>query len=213
MLTLFHTAQSNVDVFDALLRQIAPDVPVTHVVDEAILQEARAAGVINEAIIRRVDASMTQLTSRESFVLCTCSTIGGLAEQTSGQVLRVDRPMAERAVSLGSRILIAATLQSTLAPTRALLMDVARAEGKAIQLTDLFIDSAWPIFERGDKSGYAREVARCVAVEVAREHVDVVVLAQASMHEAEALCAHLPVPVLSSPRLGLSAALTAVGVL
>ncbi len=207
MLVLFHTAQSNAELFDALLKQIAPDVPVQHIVDEAILREARAAGAVTDTMITRVDTTMSQVISHDSFVLCTCSTIGGLAEQTSERVLRVDRPMAERAVSLGPRILVAATLQSTLEPTRALLMDVACAMNRPIHLTELFIESAWPYFESRDKDGYAREIARCVEDAVTRNSYDAVVLAQASMHEAEALCAHLPVPVFSSPRLGLEAAL------
>ena len=207
MLTLFHTAASNRDLFDALLKQIAPDVPVRHVVDEAILREARAAGAVTDTMIARVDSEMANVLRNASFVLCTCSTIGGLAEQASERVLRVDRPMAERAVSLGSRILVAATLQSTLGPTQSLLMDVACAMNRPIHLTELFIESAWPYFESGDKDGYAREIARCVEDAVTRDAYDAVVLAQASMYEAEALCAHLPVPVMSSPRLGLEAAL------
>ncbi len=207
MLTLFHTAASNRDLFDALLKQIAPDVLVQHIVDEAILREAREAGAVTDTMITRVDTTMSQVISPDSFVLCTCSTIGGLAEQTSERVLRVDRPMAELAVSLGPRILVAATLQSTLAPTQALLMDAARAANRSVQLTELFIATAWPFFERGDKEGYAREIARCVEDAVTSNSYDAVVLAQASMHEAEALCAHLPVTVLSSPRLGLEVAL------
>jgi len=38
---------------------------------------------------------------------------------------------------------------------------------------------------------------------------DVIVLAQASMAAAEPFCADLPCPVLSSPRLGLLAAINA----
>lgn len=208
MLTFFHTAPANVETFDALLRQIAPDVPVRHIVDEAILREVRHAGAVTPDVVKRVGAAMAQVIN-QSFVLCTCSTIGGLAEQASERVIRVDRPMAGRAVSLGSHIAVAATLKSTLEPTTALLLDVARQANRAIRITEVFIPNAWPIFERGDREGYAREIARCVAQAYAENAFDVIVLAQASMADAEPLCAHLPVSVLSSPRLGVEAAVKA----
>jgi len=207
MLTLFHTAPSNRDVFDALLKRLAPDVPVRHIVDEAILREALAAGAVTDVMVARVRETLTPIIDQGSLVLCTCSTIGGLAEQASPHVLRVDRPMAERAVALGKRILVALTLPSTLEPTKMLLFDAARAAGREVQLTELVIDTAWPFFERGDKVGYAQHIARQVEAACATDAVDVVILAQASMHEAEGLCTHLGVPVLSSPRLGLEAAL------
>ena len=120
MLTLFHTAESNVAVFDALLKQMAPDVPVKHIVDEAVLREAVAAAAVTPHLVQHVNATLTDVTADGAFVLCTCSTIGGLAEAAGPNVLRVDRPMAEKAVSTGSHIAIAATLKSTLhshAPT------------------------------------------------------------------------------------------------
>jgi len=209
MLTLLHTAASNVAVFDALLRALAPDIPARHVVDEAILREVREAGTVTPLVAGRLAERLAQLAADGSPVLCTCSTIGGLAESSHPNVLRVDRPMAERAVSLGQRIGVAATLQSTLLPTTALLRDVAHKSGRSVELTELFIPSAWPFMERGDTEGYAREIAARLAEACATRTFDVIVLAQASMAVAEPSCAHLPCPVLSSPRLGLLAAISA----
>jgi len=209
MLTLLHTAASNVAVFDALLRALAPDIPARHVVDEAILREVREAGTVTPSVAGRLAERLAQLAADGSPVLCTCSTIGGLAESSHPNVLRVDRPMAERAVSLGRRIGVAATLQSTIVPTTALLHDAARKADKAVELTEIFIRSAWPFMERGDAEGYAREIAARLAEACAAQTFDVIVLAQASMAVAEPLCADLPCPVLSSPRLGLLAAISA----
>ncbi len=207
MLTLFHTATSNVAVFDALLKQMAPDVPVKHIVDEAVLREAVAAGAITPHLVEHVNAQMAGVIQQGGFVLCTCSTIGGLAEAAGPNVLRVDRPMAEKAVAAGSRIAIVATLKSTLIPTRRLIEQVGAEMSKPAQISEWFIESAWPFMERGDKAGYFAEIARCVETNLKREPADAVVLAQASMAGAEPLCAHLTTPVFSSPRLGLEAAL------
>ena len=78
---------------------------------------------------------------------------------------------------------------------------------KPVQISEWFIESAWPYMQRGDKAGYFAEIARCVEENLKHEPVDVVVLAQASMAGAEPLCDHLAVPVFSSPRLGLEEAL------
>lgn len=207
MLTLLHTAPSNVAVFDALLKELAPDLPVKHVVDEAILREVAEAGTVTPTVVGRVDETLSGINDGDSFVLCTCSTIGGLAEAGRPNVLRVDRPMAEKAVSLGTRIGVAATLQSTLEPTTALIRDVAQKAGKPVEITELFLASAWPLMQHGDKDGYAREIASKLAEACAAQTFDVIVLAQASMAVAEPVCAGLPCPVLSSPRLGVEAAL------
>lgn len=210
MLTLFHTSASNVEVFDALLQQIAPDMPVKHVVDEAVLREAVAAGAVTPQLTQLVNAAMVDVMCDDGVVLCTCSTIGGLAENAGPNVLRVDRPMAEKAVRIGNRIALAATLKSTLVPTRQLVEQVSAEMHKPIDIQEWFIESAWPFMQRGDKAGYFAEIARVVEEHVKRESVDVVVLAQASMAGAEPLCAHLGTPVFSSPRLGLEAALKQV---
>jgi hypothetical protein len=215
MLTLLHTASSNVAVFDELLKGIAPGLPVRHVVDEAILRQARDAGTITPELVERVDASVRSAIDRAELVLCTCSTVGGLAEaagsRAGARVLRVDRPMAVRAVSIGPRIGIAATLKSTLEPTAALVHQVAQETGRPVEVTALFIGSAWPIMERGDPGGYAREIATHLEATCANTVYDAIVLAQASMAIAEPLCNGLPCPVLSSPRLGLEAALRELG--
>ena len=211
MLTLFHTAATNEPLFANLLNEIAPDVPVRHIVDETILPYAREHGV-NEQLQQRVaDTILGAIQHGSEVVLCTCSTIGGCAEAvqagTDKTVQRVDRAMAEKAVALGSRILVAATLASTLQPTCELVRDAAAKAGKEVELIEVLCASAWPKFEAGDREGYFAEIAAELRNVAAQG--DVVVLAQASMAGAAALCADLPIPVLSSPRLGLEAAVNA----
>ena len=211
MLTLFHTAATNEPLFASLLNDIAPDIPARHIVDETLLPYAREHGV-NEQLQQRVaDTILGAISEGSEVVLCTCSTIGGCAEavqsRTEKTVQRVDRAMAEKAVNTGSRIIVAATLATTLAPTCELVRDAAAKAGKDVQLIEVLCASAWPKFEAGDREGYFAAIAaelRNVATQG-----DVVVLAQASMAGAAALCADLPIPVLSSPRLGLEAAVNA----
>ena len=60
-------------------------------------------------------------------------------------VLRVDQPMADRAVATAQRIGVIATLPTTLEPTADLIRRRAAAAGKNIELDDALCDGA---FER-----------------------------------------------------------------
>ena len=172
-----------------------------HIVDESLLNDARAAG-ITPALAGRVRERIAEA-GPAATVLCTCSTIGGCAEQAGA--LRVDRAMAERAVASGPRIILAATSASTLEPTRRLLEEVAAAAGRPVRIAELLCADAWAWFEAGDQPAYLAAIAAALRANAAAG--DVIVLTQASMAGAAALCPDLAVPILSSPRLGLEAAL------
>lgn len=210
-LAFIHTAPVHIATFDQLLADAAPNIAAHHIVDERLLADARAQGLTPE-ITQRVAMLVQQaFDAGAAVVVCTCSTIGGCAEAIGlpgKPVQRIDRAMAEQAVALGTRIVLVAALRSTLEPTRALLQDAARRTGKTISIVDVVCDHAWAYFERGDQAGYVEDIAACL--QAAATSCDVIVLAQASMAQAAALCADLPVPILSSPRLGLEAAIQAL---
>lgn len=210
-LVLLHTAPANVATFSALLQELAPDIPTEHVLDEQLLIDARNAGTVTPELAERIKARILAADEDTGLVLCTCSTIGSAAEAVThpaaGPVLRVDRAMAEEAVSRGSRILVAAALASTLAPTRSLIEEVAEQMGKAVVIEELLCAGAWERFEGGDQAGYWRTIADCLRAHAAK--ADVIVLAQASMAGAAEYCTDLAVPILSSPRLGVAAAIAA----
>jgi hypothetical protein len=211
-LVMLHTAESNRAMFGALMAELAPDVPVEHIVDEAALREACACGVVTAPLRRRVCDTLLGAADRGArVVLCTCSSIGGAAgiaaQLTDRPVLRIDRPMAEEAVARGERIVVAATLSTTLGPTRDLVLDAAREAGRKVAIHELLCDRAWERFEVGDQESYLDEIA--ARLRSADALGDILVLAQASMARAIDRCPGLTVPVLTSPRSGLIAAIRA----
>lgn len=106
--------------------------------------------------------------------------------------------MAARALQAGRRIAVIAALDSTLAPTLALLEEEASAADHEVETTPIVAKGAWDMFEAGDQAGYVECVER--TARAAAPTADVVILAQASMAPAEALLTDLPTPVFSSPR-------------
>ncbi|MFF4182466.1 aspartate/glutamate racemase family protein [Streptomyces sp. NPDC001691] len=209
MLALLHTSPVHVPVFDALRDQDAPGLELRHLVDEQLLGRARESGP--QAVAGAVTAALAEAVAQGAdAVLCTCSTIGGVAEAASATlgvpVLRVDRPMAAAAVAIGPRVAVVAAIESTLGPTVELIRE--EAGPRPLEVRTVVAEGAWPHFESGDTQAYLAAVAATVD---ALTDVDVVVLAQASMAPAAARTS-IGVPVLSSPRPGLRAAAAVVGV-
>lgn len=201
MLALLHTSAVHVPVFDALRDRDHPGLRMRHLVSDELLADARTAGPGAVAgRVRRVLAGA--VADSATAVLCTCSTIGGVAEPESVgpgvPVLRVDRPMAVAAVASGSRIAVIAAPESTLEPT----VELIREEGPQPDVRPLLAEGAWELFEAGGRGGYLDAVARVVRRVTDAEEI---VPAQASMADA-ADRVRSAVPVLSSPRLGLAAA-------
>jgi hypothetical protein len=118
-------------------------------------------------------------------VPATCSTLGGVAEAGTADagvpVLCVDRPMAAAVVGLGPRVVVLATLESTLGPTYGLVEDEAVRAGRPVAVRTYLLDDAWRAFEAGDTERCVRPVAD------AADRIggaDAMVLAQASMAPA-----------------------------
>ena len=211
-LSFLHTSPVHVATFRALLADLAPDIPTRHVVDESLLSEARLAGETTPALKERIASTLLAMQDLgAAVVVCTCSTIGAIVEGLNGSMravlLRIDRPMAREAVARGSRIVVAATLASTLVPTHELIASAALQARKQVEIIDLPCETAWGYFEQGKQEAYLQEIAQ--QVQYAATLGDVIVLAQASMARASEFYTDLPVPVLTSPRSGLQAAIHA----
>ena len=73
-----------------------------------------------------------------------------------------------------------------------------------MQITELLVDEAWGHFVNGNIEWYIDTIVKAL-IERATGF-DVVVLAQASMAAAEDRCTSIDVPILSSPLLGVEAA-------
>ncbi len=218
-LAFVHTAALHVTGFQAQLDALAPGTPVEHHVDESLLAEARRVGLQDTALRERVQQAMhAAAASGAAVVVCTCSTVGGLAEATPTQgrfiAQRIDRAMADQAVQRGPAVLVLAALDSTLAPTAALIEDSARRLGRPVQIRTQLIAGAWARFEAGDLPGYHATIAAAIAAAPCAlpPGPGVRVLAQASMAGALALLDPAEAPPLSSPGLGVLAALAAAGV-
>ena len=210
MLAFLHTSPVHVETFQRLVSEVDAAIPIRHEVRKQLLARVRAAGAMTEAVRTEVADAIRMLAGDGAkLIVCTCSTIGAIAEAAPVSkgvlVMRIDRPMAEQAVASGRRIIVLAALQSTLEPTINLLRQIASDTQREVEAREVLCTSAWPFFEREDHATYVAEIAK--TIEAVALPSDLVLLAQASMAPAAGLVHHLNIPILSSPRLGVEAAL------
>lgn len=206
VIAFVHTALGLPPVFDALADELLPGVERFHLADESLLGVTRRAGRLTPATSRRVLTTIeSAVDAGADLVVVTCSSIGAAVEAAQPfvdvPVLRIDEPMADAAVRMGTTIGVLATLQTTLEPTTDLVSRRAAAAGEEVRVVSRLCDGAFDALARGEREQHD-ELVRAGLEELARE-ADVIVLAQASMARVVEAVADVGVPVLSSPRLGM----------
>ena len=207
-LGLIHTSATLVPVFAQLCREKLTGVDTFNLADDSLIKDVIARGTLTPLTSRRVaDHIASAELAGADLILVTCSSIGPAVEAAAAQarvpVLRVDRPMADRAVATGRRIGVVATLRTTLEPTADLIRRRAVAAGRTIELTSRLCEGAFDALMAGNAAQHDAAVA--AVLRDLGPTVDVIVLAQASMARVvETLPPEArPVPILSSPALAV----------
>jgi Asp/Glu/hydantoin racemase len=207
-LALIHTSATLVPVFAQLCKEKLPGVATFNIVDDSLVRAIGAKGALTADIARRVAAYIESAESGGAdFILVTCSSIGPAVEAAapfvSVPVLRVDQPMADRAVHAGRRIGVIATLPTTLNPTSDLVRRRAAATGRAIELTSRLCEGAFEALMSGDAAKHDAMVA--AALRDLAKQVDVILLAQASMARVVDTLApeDKRVPIFASPPIAI----------
>lgn len=206
-ISILHTSFVSVETLNALCRELIPDAEVRNIIDDSLLPEVVANGGITPGVVRRMRAYAQQAEDwGADVILNQCSSVREAALEAAKAVripiVPVDGAMAERAVSLGERIAVVATVASTMKPSVALVEEAARRAGKPVTVVPVLVDGALTVLmQEKDQAKHNRLVRE--AIERVVDSVDVIVLAQGSMVVLLDELTHLAKPVLSSPRLGI----------
>ena len=207
-LGLVHTSATLVPMFAELCSKYLPNVKVFNIVDDSLIKNTIACGELTASTSKRVvNYAASAQEAGADFILFTCSSIGPAVETaatlTGVPVLRVDQPMADKAVQTGKRIGVIATLSTTLEPTSDLVRRRAIAAGKEIELKAVLCEGAFDALMSGDAATHDKKVGDALKQLV--NEVDVIVLAQASMARVvDTLSdAEKKVPILASPPIAI----------
>lgn len=200
----------------ALCDEMMPGVMVYQIIDDSLIKEVNANGGPTYGVKRRLYAYYQQAESLGvDAILNQCSSVGEVVDAIkpfiSVPIVKVDEAMAEKAVSLGKRIAVVATVPTTVGPSVRLIEQKAREAGKEIEIeTHLVKDAMMILIEKGDVETHNSMVLG--EVEAAAESCDVVVLAQGSMTVLLPLLGRIKKPVLTSPKLGVERVKEVLGI-
>ena len=209
-LGLIHTSATLVPVFQELVEKHlkGKDIQVFNIVDDSLIKNTIERNALTSDTARRVvDYVGSAEAAGADYILVTCSSIGPAVETAatlaSVPVLRVDQPMADEAVKMGSRIGVVATLATTLEPTSDLVRRRALVAGKEIEVTSRLCEGAFGALMGGNPEQHDQMVAH--ALKDLATKVDVIVLAQASMARVvgQLSDADKKVPILASPDIAM----------
>ncbi|GAB3988223.1 aspartate/glutamate racemase family protein [Spirosoma daeguense] len=207
-LGLIHTSATLVPVFQQLCCEYLPGIQTFNIVDDSLVRNIIQRGELTTDIARRVGNYVSSAENAGAdFILVTCSSIGAAVEAsaplTNVPVLRVDQPMADKAVEIGQKIGVIATLPTTLGPTSDLVKRRAAVAGKNIDITSVLCEGAFDALMSGDSAKHDTMVAS--ALKELSTKVDVIVLAQASMARVVDTLdeADKKVPILASPPIAI----------
>jgi Asp/Glu/hydantoin racemase len=121
-------------------------------------------------------------------ILISCSTMNRAFSQVSDHmkqfnipVVQIDEAMMEEAVNSQGNILVIATHGPTVKSTQDLLTETAKRLGKQVNFAGATIENAFELLGEGKIEEHNEAIAATIHTAMAKEKIDIVVLAQMSM--------------------------------
>src|SRR5213593_2652091 len=108
-IAFIHTSPSMIPIFKALADELLPRAEIFNMVDESLLRDIIRDKGLSPGTARRLAGHVLAAEQAGArYILVTCSSMGRAVEASrtlvASKVLRVDEPMAEKAVATGRRI-------------------------------------------------------------------------------------------------------------
>lgn len=206
---IVHTSFVSVTQLTEIFAELAPQAQIRHIVDDTLLPEVLA----NRGVTPRVRSRMCEYyraaeLAGADLIFNQCSSVGEVADLAATMVnvpvIKVDTRMAETACKTGRRVGVVATLETTLGPTCRLIEATAARLGAEVEITRCLVEGAFDKLIAGDRAQHNQMVLAAIRDLFSR--TDVIVCAQGSMMAIVPDLGATPVPVLTSPRLGVQSA-------
>ena len=192
-----------VNNFTKILKAALPDVELIRIADDSLIRDVKKIGSPNENIIQRTLLHIEAVVKGGAeLVVIACSSVGEIAPLADQifdvPVIRIDSAMMDKALEIGKRIGVIATLKTTITPTVGFLKNKAKKADKDPEIISCVAEGAYEALNNGDPDKHDQLVTDA-AKELAK-NTDVIILAQGSMGRlGEPLNKLLDIPVLTSP--------------
>lgn len=202
---LIHTVKSVSNTFEERLKaELNEEIKVSNLLDDFLSNNANELGEFTIDNRNRLFLDMkTQELTGADVIVTTCSTLTPVVEMIRPfmkiPVIAIDDAMARKGVTFGRKVLVMATAESTVEPTKEKLQVEAAKVGVDLEIDSLVNHEAFTAIKalQADKHD---ELLRASARGVSGYHC--IILAQASMaHMEKEISEICKCPVISSPGL------------
>ena len=199
-----------IGLMNDIKQMVAEEIPgcrLINIADDSLIQDVIKAGGPTICVTRRLmDYYRAAEDAGADVILNTCSSIGEIADMgkkcAKVPLVKIDDAMTLKAVNMGTRVGVIATLPTTLGPTVRLVRSQAQKINKDVTVVEGLAVGAFEALMSGKADEHDALILK-TAKEIAGQ-VDVIVLAQGSMAKMqEKLTQETGKPVLSSPLLGV----------
>jgi len=186
----------------AFLKEKVPGVRVEFITDSTILADVRKNGGPTQAIVDRMTlyAKAAEISGAD-LIVNSCSTVGEVADvyaqEVNIPVMKVDLPMAKEAASLGTKIALIATVETTLGPSQRLIEKEGAKLGKTMECTQFLQTAAWDALSAGDPAEHNRILLANIR-KLDEMGFDTIVMAQVSMRALLPELTDVKTPILCS---------------
>lgn len=206
---IIHTSLVSHTDLNQLFKEIMPYVKVHNIIDDSLLDEVKTIGHITPKIVSRmVEYFKVAENIGADLIFNQCSSVGEAAQIAAKCVnvpmLRIDQPMAEKAVGLGKRIAVVGTVSSTMVPSCKIVERMAEKHQKGVEIVPYVIKGALELLMNEGQTRHNQFVLE--KLKEIQHDFDVIILAQGSMRVLEPELHQISKPVLTSPRLAVEAA-------
>ena len=202
-IAIINTNPLTYSMLNGIIAQELPEAELFNIMDDSILPQARATGLTPDILEKlRLYLKCAQISGADLIIHQSSSVseaVDLLQKELSVPYIKIDAPMAEKAVLTGENITVLATAESTLRPSAELIARTAEKLGRRANVKTVFIPGAIDMLAQPD--GESKHNALIIdAIKREAPHCDVIALAQASMHRVIGSFQPVGVPVLSSPK-------------
>ena len=196
------------DVEREIRAQLGDNVQLMNYEVPSVLEEIRKTGHVTAVpAAKMIRTYMEAVEAGADAIMSICSTVGDIAYSAQDvakyigvPIIMVNDEMCREAVRQGKKIVVMATLPTSIAPTRNTLLRVSREMGKHIEVIDALVDGAYGLDQEQFRARLVTE-----AEKVAHQ-ADVIVFSQGSMAYCETFIADkFNKTVLSNPRFSAKA--------
>lgn len=184
------------------LKERVPGVRVEFITDSTLLNDVRANGGPTQAVIDRMIlyAKAAEISGAD-LIVNSCSTVGEVADiyekEVGIPVMKVDLPMAQEAVNLGTKIALIATVETTLGPSQRLIEKEGAKQGKVMECTQFLQTAAWDALQAGNIQEHNRILLENIR-KLDTMGFDAIVMAQVSMRALLPELTDVKTPLLCS---------------